>query len=50
LRRPSANKDRFDKVKDMYAEIEKSKWTTALAGSAGQFEHGYFITPGRNQP
>jgi acyl-CoA reductase-like NAD-dependent aldehyde dehydrogenase len=29
----------------MYAEIEKSNWKTALAGSAGQFEHGYFITP-----
>ncbi|UPX14989.1 uncharacterized protein EKO05_0005457 [Ascochyta rabiei] len=40
-----ADSDRFDQVKDMYAEIEKSNWKTALAGSAGQFEHGYFIRP-----
>ena len=29
----------------MYAEIERSNWKTALSGKAGEFEHGYFITP-----
>jgi acyl-CoA reductase-like NAD-dependent aldehyde dehydrogenase len=36
---------RFDKVKDMYAQIEKSNWKAALAGSATQSSEGYFITP-----
>ncbi len=39
------NTNRFDKVKDLYDEIERSNWTAALSGSAGQSEHGYFITP-----
>ncbi|KAJ4372614.1 hypothetical protein N0V86_007976 [Didymella sp. IMI 355093] len=42
---PVQNKMQFDKVKDMYAEIERSNWKTALSGKAGEFEHGYFITP-----
>lgn len=29
----------------MYSEIEKQKWTTALAGQAGESRNGYFITP-----
>lgn len=29
----------------MYTEIERSKWKTALSGTAGESEHGYFITP-----
>ena len=40
-----ADQVRFDKVKDMYAEIERSNWKTALSSKAGEFEHGYFITP-----
>jgi acyl-CoA reductase-like NAD-dependent aldehyde dehydrogenase len=36
---------RFDKVKDMYSQVEKSKWTAALAGSAVESGKGYFITP-----
>jgi acyl-CoA reductase-like NAD-dependent aldehyde dehydrogenase len=29
----------------MYAQIDECGWKTALAGSAGQNEKGYFITP-----
>jgi acyl-CoA reductase-like NAD-dependent aldehyde dehydrogenase len=29
----------------MYSQIDKCGWKTALAGSAGQNENGYFITP-----
>ena len=36
---------RFDKVKDMYAQIEKQNWKTALAGQVGESRNGYFITP-----
>jgi acyl-CoA reductase-like NAD-dependent aldehyde dehydrogenase len=42
---PVQNKMQFDKVKDMYDQIEKCNWKTALAGSAGQSRDGYFITP-----
>ncbi|KAF2031209.1 aldehyde dehydrogenase-like protein [Setomelanomma holmii] len=42
---PIQNKMQFDKVKDMYDEIEKCNWKTALAGSVGHSRDGYFITP-----
>jgi acyl-CoA reductase-like NAD-dependent aldehyde dehydrogenase len=29
----------------MYAQIDKSNWTAALAGSATESSKGYFITP-----
>lgn len=36
---------RFDKVANMYDQIEKSNWTAALAGSVGESRNGYFVTP-----
>jgi acyl-CoA reductase-like NAD-dependent aldehyde dehydrogenase len=36
---------RFDKVKEMYSQIEKQQWKTALAGSVSESRNGYFITP-----
>lgn len=39
------NEYRFDKVKNLYSEIEKQGWKTALAGQAGESRNGYFITP-----
>ncbi|KAH7067608.1 aldehyde dehydrogenase-like protein [Paraphoma chrysanthemicola] len=42
---PVQNKMQFDKVKDMYDQIDKCKWKTALAGSVGESRDGYFITP-----
>lgn len=32
-------------MKDMYDQIDKCGWKTALAGSAGESRNGYFITP-----
>lgn len=32
-------------MKDLYSEIEKQHWKTALAGSATSTHAGYFITP-----
>jgi acyl-CoA reductase-like NAD-dependent aldehyde dehydrogenase len=42
---PIQNKMQFDKVKDMYDQIEKSNWKAALAGSVTESSKGYFITP-----
>lgn len=42
---PIQNKMQFDKVKDMYSQIEKQKWKAALEGSVGEARNGYFITP-----
>ncbi|RAR13252.1 aldehyde dehydrogenase-like protein [Stemphylium lycopersici] len=42
---PVQNKMQFDKVKDMYSQIEAQRWKTALAGSVGESRNGYFITP-----
>ncbi|KAL6709106.1 hypothetical protein ACN47E_001922 [Coniothyrium glycines] len=42
---PVQNKMQFDKVKDLYSQIEKQAWKTALAGSVGESRNGYFITP-----
>ncbi|KAF1847098.1 aldehyde dehydrogenase-like protein [Cucurbitaria berberidis CBS 394.84] len=42
---PVQNKMQFDKVKDIYAQIEKQNWKTALAGQAEESRNGYFITP-----
>jgi acyl-CoA reductase-like NAD-dependent aldehyde dehydrogenase len=36
---------RYEKVKDMYDQIEKCGWKTALAGSTGHSRDGYFVTP-----
>lgn len=36
---------RYDKVKNMYDQIEKCGWKTALAGSTGHSRDGYFVTP-----
>lgn len=36
---------RYEKVKDMYSEIDKSSWTTAFEGGVREASNGYFITP-----
>ncbi|KAG9191360.1 hypothetical protein G6011_09448 [Alternaria panax] len=42
---PVQNKMQFDKVKDMYGQVEKQKWKPALTGSITSSTNGYFITP-----
>lgn len=36
---------RYDKVKDMFSEIDKCSWTVAFAGGVKKSSKGYFITP-----
>lgn len=36
---------RYEKVKDLYAEIARSKWTEALEGRVFENTKGYFISP-----
>jgi acyl-CoA reductase-like NAD-dependent aldehyde dehydrogenase len=36
---------RFDKVKNMYSEVQKQNWSVALAGEVGESRNGYFVTP-----
>lgn len=42
---PIQNEMQFNKVKDMYDQIDKCNWTAALAGVAGESRNGYFVTP-----
>ncbi|OCK81832.1 aldehyde dehydrogenase [Lepidopterella palustris CBS 459.81] len=42
---PIQNSMQFEKVKDMYAEIDKCSWTTAFSGGVREASKGYFITP-----
>jgi acyl-CoA reductase-like NAD-dependent aldehyde dehydrogenase len=42
---PVQNSMQFELVKDMYSEIEKQGWKTALAGSVRKGSKGYLIEP-----
>ncbi|KAK0633797.1 aldehyde dehydrogenase-like protein [Immersiella caudata] len=42
---PVQNSMQFELVKNMYAEIEKSGWKTALEGKVRETSKGYFIEP-----
>ncbi|KJZ71679.1 hypothetical protein HIM_08940 [Hirsutella minnesotensis 3608] len=42
---PIQNAMQFEKVKEFYADVEKSKWKQALEGQVLKNRKGYFITP-----
>jgi acyl-CoA reductase-like NAD-dependent aldehyde dehydrogenase len=42
---PVQNSMQYEKVKDMFAEIEKQKWNVAVGGKNPEGSKGYFITP-----
>lgn len=42
---PIQNSMQFEKVKNLYAEIEKEKWTVATGGRSDLGRPGYFVEP-----
>ena len=42
---PIQNSMQFEKVKDMYSQINKEGWKTCLGGSIQESSKGYFIEP-----
>lgn len=42
---PVQNKMQFELVKDMYSQIEKCGWKTALDGKARETSKGYYVEP-----
>lgn len=42
---PIQNSMQFEKVNNMFAEIEKSNWNVAVGGKTEQTKTGYFLEP-----
>jgi len=42
---PIQNQMQYEKVKDMYSEINKCNWKTAFGGEIKETSKGYFVTP-----